>query len=428
MRTLDDDEAERLIDDVKRAVELVDDEDLSPDDAIHKIAEERGHGPGTIRLLAASYNTGRQTAQRQAGGDVFAKLAHFPLADAQAVIDRRYGPAPKAAASIDPDYASPPDWLPGPRPDEVQTRVKAACEAPPVAVPSPRPSLEKTLHAIDRAKRARDEARVRKSAAEDSLTARVGGVVSYFAGRYPIDRLPFPLVEKAACAYLGPRAPYLMELVWNRSQVGERFGEKRAADQVVRGPIDRDAEPLRRLGSCLEATDELLKASAALEQAEAGLGAAEAALRPFCPAPPVQKAGFLLSGPAMGAAVGSILTRSLGEMPKTKDELVDDAMKDLDDPRHQSELRKIQTHAMLNSMMTDPDDPISSHSPDEVLQAYNELAQLAPRTALYTAAIKPLLRRQLSGRVEPFEAKEVSEIEKNLSPASRQVPQVGPPK
>ena len=114
-----------------------------------------------------------------------------------------------------------------------------------------------------------------------------------------------------------------------------------------------------------------------------------------------------------------MLARGIGEYPKTKDDLIEDAWMDLEDPGHQNEIRKIKAQAMLNQLMTDPDDPISGYEPDKVLQAYNEIASMTPRIAEQPAALRPLLRRRLQGHQEPFEAKEMTDIEKGLS-ASRQ--------
>ncbi len=131
-----------------------------------------------------------------------------------------------------------------------------------------------------------------------------------------------------------------------------------------------------------------------------------------------EKEAFI-NTPALGAAMGTMLGRTIGSHPKTKDDMVEDAWMDLEDPEHQNELRKIRAHAMLNHMLTDSDDPISGHDHDKVLHAYNEISQLAPRAAENSASLGPLLRRRLEGRTEPFEVKETTDIEKGLA-ATRQ--------
>jgi hypothetical protein len=129
-----------------------------------------------------------------------------------------------------------------------------------------------------------------------------------------------------------------------------------------------------------------------------------------------------LGSPAFGAAVGSLFGKTVGSMPKPKDELIEDAWMDLEDPEHANELRKIRTHAMLSGMLTDPDDPISGHDPERVLAAYNELSQAAPRLAENAATLRPVLRKRLEAHQEPFEAKELIDMEKGLAGAKQPTP------
>ncbi len=127
-----------------------------------------------------------------------------------------------------------------------------------------------------------------------------------------------------------------------------------------------------------------------------------------------EKKGFL--GVGIGSAIGSSLGRSVGSsMPKSKDDLVNDDWMGLEDPEHENELRKIKAHAMINQLMTDPDDPISGHDPDKVLSAYNEISQGTPRLAANIGTLRPALRKHLEGHQEPFEAKELLDIEHGLA-------------
>lgn len=126
-----------------------------------------------------------------------------------------------------------------------------------------------------------------------------------------------------------------------------------------------------------------------------------------------EKRGFL--GAGIGTAIGSSLGRTMGTVGKSKDDLVDDAWMGLEDPEHENELRKIKAHAMINQLMTDPDDPISAHDHDKVLTAYNEISSAAPRVAQNVAMLRPALRKRLEGHQEPFEAKELLDIEHGLS-------------
>ncbi len=130
----------------------------------------------------------------------------------------------------------------------------------------------------------------------------------------------------------------------------------------------------------------------------------------------------VINSPAFGAFLGNSVGRIVGDGPKSKNELIEDEWLDLEDPKHQNEMRRIKAHAMLNGMLTDPDSPISGHDPDEVLAAYNEISSLAPRVAEQPAAIRPILARKLHGNVQPFEAKEVTDIEKGIASTRASTP------
>lgn len=135
---------------------------------------------------------------------------------------------------------------------------------------------------------------------------------------------------------------------------------------------------------------------------------------------PREKKAFL--GPGLGAAIGSSIGRTMGTVTKTRGDLVDDAWMGLEDPEHENELRKIKAHAMINQLLTDPDDPISGHDPDKVLAAYNEISQAAPRVAENAATLRPALRKRLMGHTEPFESKELLDIEHGLAKTKMPTP------
>src|SRR5262245_40118847 len=174
MKTLDEDEEQGLLQGIKLAVDMVDG-GMSPDDAIAKVAVDSGYGPGTIRLLANAYNTGRQSGQRQSEGLTLSKLARFDLADADAITTKVYGTKKEARHS---DYDMPPAW-----PDV--TLKQASAELPPIAMPDPYEAdramqLSRAHLAIDAAKRAADDARIASVAADDQFRRKVAGVVDYF--------------------------------------------------------------------------------------------------------------------------------------------------------------------------------------------------------------------------------------------------------
>lgn len=427
--TLTSGDEQQLLDAVKQAVVHVGD-GLTPDAAIEKVARASGFGPGRIRLLAHAYNNGQQLDQWDAPGGVLDKLASFPLADADQIIHNIYHTSKQAAdVSVHADYQRPPAWL------EARQREKVASyQLPPITKQAYTPPVGERLEQLNRAyalkqrhKQALDELARRASSAEDALRRDVQRLTLYFKQAYA--RLPFAAVEEAARTYLGSQTGALLDMAYQRAHLKE----KRAADQptLQSAGVNLAAAPFTILQDCLQHGRDVVHWRHLLKLGQDRAATEEeAAFRPFVPAPAVkpadplhsEKAAGIMGTPAVGAFLGSVLSRGVGSVPKTKDDLIEDAWMDLEDPEHANELRKIKAHAMLNSMLTDPDDPISAHDPDKVLQAYNEISQLAPRTAENAASLRPMLRRRLEGHTEPFEVKEIADIEKGIAQAKLPTP------
>jgi hypothetical protein len=429
---------DRLLTATKRAADLVERDGLAPNAAIEKVARDGKFGPGEIEMLCYAHNTGRQLAQFQKTANVLDKLAEFPLADPAKVVAAVYPTVPAEKAAVAPrpvgsrhlDYLMPPTWADAQRPPGLE---KAALDLPPLPKPDlpppdPHDAMRKKYGDYERVKLAHDQARQAALLAEGDLHAKVAAVTGYF--QQP-GRLPFDTVEKTATALYGADATALMDLVHVRT----RSREKRAAatpNDVVRDTVSLGAKIFHDIGDALAATRTLLTKRAAADQARAAFEAAkEGVTGPFAAGrsgatapgrPTTSEKRAILNSPAFGAFLGNSVGRIVGDGPKSKNDLIEDEWLDLEDPGHQNELRKIKAHAMLNGMLTDPDSPISGHDPDEVLQAYNEISSLAPRVAEQPAAIRPILARKLQGNVQPFEAKEVTDIEKGIASTRASTP------
>lgn len=435
MTNLTTGDEERLLAATKTAADLVERDGLSPDAAIEKVARAEQFGPGAIEMLCYAHNTGRQLAQFNKAAGVLDKLAEFPLADPAKVVAAVY-PTTKTAAAPPPptgrhlDYLMPPTWAARAAPPGLE---KAALDLPPAAKAEPPPpdaglAMRRRYGEYERAKLAHDQARQAALVAEDEVRAKVAAVVTYF--RQP-GRLPFDTVEKTATALYGPDATALLDLVHART----RSKEKRAADTpnaVVRDAVSVGAPVFRDIAAAIGATQTFLAKRAAAETTRAayerhkeGVTGPFAAGRSGATAPgrptTVEKTA-LINSPAFGAFLGNSVGRIVGDGPKEKNELIEDEWLDLEAPEHQNELRKIKAHAMLNGMLTDPDSPVSGHDPDDVIAAYNEISQLAPRVAEQPAAVRPILARKLQGNVQPFEAKEVTDIEKGIAATRASTP------
>jgi hypothetical protein len=120
-----------------------------------------------------------------------------------------------------------------------------------------------------------------------------------------------------------------------------------------------------------------------------------------------------IAGPTVGGMVGSQLGKSVA--PGGEDVLRSETIGALFDPEHEAELVKIRTQAMMSDFMSN-DPVISTYDPDEVTSAYNQIVQMAPRSAQQPAVMRGLLRKMLQQQdaMEPFEAEQVAKIEKTF--------------
>jgi hypothetical protein len=317
-------------------------------------------------------------------------------------------------------------------------------------------------------KRAHEDARVKHAAARDNLTTQLAILTNYFK-KFAQDRLPFDVVDKAAQSYYGARGEMLMDVM------ADRFPkEKRAADtkRYWDKPLPKEAEPFTSVERAIKAAADLSAAADDLQHAKEALDAAKETLVPFAEAPTEPKSAkdttFSISlidggegqpteeakeakedwcphcdgggpksecirghaddneekdasdkeasGVLTGMLIGNATKPLMDELVsgKAADRRVHGALQGLEDTGHDEELRKIRAQVMLAEMMGDPDNPISEYEPERVLSAYNELTQLAPRLSQQPAAMQPLLAKRLAGSTEPFEVKEIGEMERGL--------------
>lgn len=467
MQTIDRKEETELLEAVNKVASIVQDGE-TPDSAVEKVARDYGFGPGKIRLIGQAFNTGRQLQQwRTPNTNILTKLANFTLCDPQRVITAIYG-TPEKQASIAPEYTAPPSWLDAtPREKAAAFKLPTVEKAPIV----PEDPLRRELGNIQRLKFAADESRRLAVDARSKLAAKTLELVAYY--KYAsAEHVPFAELESVVRTYVrNPMANELLNVV--HAQAGGT--EKRASAALpLHKPVDHTAKPFSLFNEILDigATYGALTKAAEEQQKQwqdaydrvhvkkaFGFGTEVAAIaagdilahkathpeqeedpygdiadldesiqtiRQQAARPRQQlkigeeKVAFFTAG--LGAAIGSSIARNAGQIPKPKDEMVQDAWMGLEDPDHENNLRRIRAHALLNQMMTDSDDPISSHEPDKVLAAFNEISSATPRLAENAALLRPVLRKRLEGHQEPFEAKELLDIEQGIAKSKMPTP------
>ena len=440
MQSLNSSDEKKLLDGVKTAVSLVDNEGMSPNDALKKVAEEYQYSPGFLKSACNAFNNGRQLAQWNANDSVLDKLASFPLADYDAIHDSLWGGEQEKAASV--SHTSPRfnTYAESYKQDllnlDLSSFEKAASdqqeEVHPLVADEHATIKSAKVHAqAEYARRKVEECRRVKTAAEDKLNFKVHLVENYFK-KFAYDRLPFAQVDHGVSVYYGEAGKALMDHVAGSFPSEKRASDHQATWEGFGKAVDRTKEPYTLVADCIKQANDLFKAVEALDAAKAESKQAEETLAPFTQAPHAnpsgnqsiltpslmsedggQKEASILGGLAGGAGLG--IAKSIGEAanegaPKE----IENQINELDSPEHLNEMRKIRAQTVLTQLLSDPDNPLSGYDPEEVLTAYNDLIQLSPRLADQPSAIAPLLNKRLMGNTEPFEVGEQLKLEQGL--------------
>jgi len=117
--------------------------------------------------------------------------------------------------------------------------------------------------------------------------------------------------------------------------------------------------------------------------------------------------------PAVGAMTG--FKSMMGNQQTPTSEIDSGVIDDLLDPAHESDMQRIKMQAMLTEFMAD-DPVISTYDTDQVIEAFNQVAQMTPRAAIQPAIMRGQLRKMLQQQdaMEPFEAGQLIDVEKGL--------------
>lgn len=105
--------------------------------------------------------------------------------------------------------------------------------------------------------------------------------------------------------------------------------------------------------------------------------------------------------------------------PPSEEKIKLETLGEMFDPKHEQEMARIKTQAMLAEFMSS-DPVISTYDPEEVSNAYNQIAQMAPRTSSQPAVMRGLLRKLLQQQdaLETFDADQITAIEERLKKIS----------
>lgn len=116
-------------------------------------------------------------------------------------------------------------------------------------------------------------------------------------------------------------------------------------------------------------------------------------------------------GPLLGSFYGSTLGRESGVDPKSWK--YQKAKLEVDDPRHEEDIRRVRIEAALHDLMNN-DPIISTSDPREVVSAFNEISQSAPDSVTSPLTLRSNMRRLLQGDLATYEAQQLVDQEKSL--------------
>jgi hypothetical protein len=423
-----------LLEAVREVTAAVEGDDLSPTDAIVKVASEQNLPPTYVPLLVQAYNVGRAAYQREHGGSgVLNKTAEFPIARVEDAMAKLYPEKPAAPSellkeAVSPEYSRPPVRRPATQParrekaastnlGQISTKLVDQPGDPMIKMSKAYGQAQKITHQIE-------ELRYKAGAAKDRLLNALSTLGNYYK-QANLD--PFEVTEFAAVRMFGEPARHVMGYIHERNRMKTSRWDggipKQACTQV-----DPQQMPFPLIQDVITKGRELLEAQTKYAQTRReGTEKVASILRPFAQTPAsilAQSQSAL--GPTLGSSdkqAGIIESLAAGTVggaiptmftPKPTSEMVESVEQDLSSPVHIDELRQIRSRAMLSDFLAN-DDVISGYAPEEVTNAYNEISQLSPRASSQPAIMRPLLRKRLTaGSVEPFEAQQMADIEKTI--------------
>lgn len=121
-----------------------------------------------------------------------------------------------------------------------------------------------------------------------------------------------------------------------------------------------------------------------------------------------------------GAMLGTQLNRMRQPpVPSSGANREDEFRLKLSNPQHEANLASIRTRTALQELMVD-DPVISSANPEDVVAAYNELANYSPGALQNPAVMRAVLRQYLQNNASSFDLSEIQKLERAIPTQTRQ--------
>lgn len=394
-------EEQRLLGAVRRAVSSTN-TGVMPDVALAKEAQAEKYGPDFINRMVEIYNTSRTLAHLKQASKAD-RSQDFPLADASSIIQRVYG-EPASTRDIEGGVlGKAANYMAFRAYEEQDARFEKAA----AYLPDGNAKFAKVVNSVRDLDQDIVNLRTKRAQIELERDQALGRAATYF--RKVGHRVTVADADARMRSMFGQAGKLAMDVLC------ESLGTLAAArsTDAPTGPklADLANEPYNHLNQFVEKSAALADANRRIHEKEDERLALKEALRERV------KRAYIVP---MGVTAG-ILNKAL-EGPKS-DADKPSAAKAFDvasDPEYENTLRSIHAQSTLNELMaTDP--VIGKYDPEDVSEAYNEIARLTPVASTQPAVLRGALRRYLesspdtSGRVlETHEVGQLADIEKTL--------------
>ena len=442
-------------------------EGMHPNEALTKVAKEYNIPVGHIPVMAKIYNISRFENQRKEASDLFGKLQEFDLADADVILQNLYPQEVKSAGQVSKEIVVSDDYdfLPAKKEykksaSDLATKFDALfanSEQDVKLQESKNNSLNASKHTVlykealakaDRLDWQYDELFEKTSEVADKVRIYTRELADWFKNAVTKSSYNYHEVVKNADVMFGEAGGNILRALAKHDELLNKTAKLQEQEPFFYRSASEHEKPYNLIKKCLENIEKFAEAKKELDSFEANLAKSkEELLGPFVSkkaekvpigeetfpkgqaissilgiqeqstsgASAEVKAGTftgILAG-VTGTTLGRELANRIPGAPST-DKLKEKALTSLTDPAHEQSLRNIHTEALLSDLLSN-DDVISGYDPEEVVQNFNEITQIAPRAATQQGIIRALLRKRLQqGSLDPYEIEALLRVETGL--------------
>jgi hypothetical protein len=402
---------------------------VSPDEALHKVAEAERFGPHVIQRMVEAYNVSKTLSHmKHATGPE--RADSFPLADAAPVLEKMYpekvlSPREKAASVFKPsEYVAKRDV------NFMNRMTKLAMALPQTKPPAPLPRDRDAAARCLMHKRAVIQREYAQAKSEYRTQWQKLQEITKEAALYfrSIPHTSFDQVERNVVGDHGSIGKAAMDLVFQQAHIKEARDKTQAPRALA---YDASVRPYPQIKKAIDLAGELEKFAAVVIDLEMERDAFELehgfkkkaecipgvldelfSLLPYedNALVPFEKDALIPTGSLFS---GGMRAFNLSEPNPDSARL--SALSEVYDPAHEEELRSIKVKAMLNDFLSN--DPImSGQPPEKVLNVYNQISSTMPQLAGQPAVLRGLMRRMLEQQevIEPHEIQQLTSVEKQL--------------